>query len=82
MQDNPDFSDFFEGAYIERRFENSLYFDEAGFLGRNLSASYAPRAGDPAQEKYTEALRALFARYSENGALKMPNITRCYVGAV
>ena len=82
LHDNPDFSDFFEGAYIERRFENPLYFDESGFLGRNLSASYAPRAGDPAQEKYVEALRALFARYSENGVLKMPNITRCYVGAV
>ena len=82
LQDNPDFSDFFEGTYIERRFENPLYFDESGFLGRNLSASYAPRAGDPAQEKYVEALRALFARYSENGVLKMPNITRCYVGAV
>lgn len=83
MAEKTDFSDFFAGAYAQRRYENPLYFDEQGFLGRNLSASYAPRAGEPQYAPYVQALRALFARHcGPDGVLVMPNFTRCYLGAV
>jgi SAM-dependent methyltransferase len=38
-----DFMDFFTGEYDKQVFRNDLTFDEHGFIGRNLSGSYAPK---------------------------------------
>jgi len=35
------FKDFFTGNYEAKIFNNDLTFDKEGFIGRNLSASYA-----------------------------------------
>lgn len=75
-----DFSDFFKGGYGTRVFENPLCFDEEGFIGRNLSSSYALKEADEGYSSFVKALRALFDRYSENGILIMPNLTRSYIG--
>ncbi len=82
-QQDGEFADFFDGGdYQTLQFEFPLYFDEQGFVGRNLSASYAPKPTDAAYNGYVAALRALFGKYAENGRLCMPNFTQCYIGYV
>ena len=70
----------FLGEFIE--YLNDLIFDEQGFIGRNLSGSYALKAGDEGFQAYVDELTALFYKYSNNGALVMPNLTRSFVGRV
>lgn len=78
-----EFADFFsDGVYRTLTFDFPLYFDEQGFVGRNLSASYAPKPTDAAYHDYVAALRALFGKYAENGKVCMPNFTKCYIGNV
>lgn len=73
---------FFAKAYCTKLFKNPLQFDQAAFIGRNFSSSYAPEESSAAGQAYKAALEALFEKYSENGILTMPNITHCYIGAV
>ncbi len=78
-----EFSDFFRnGAYQTLQFDFPLYFDMQGFVGRNLSASYAPKPTDAAYNDYVAALQAVFGKYAENNRLCMPNFTQCYIGQV
>jgi hypothetical protein len=61
-----------------------LRFDRDGFIGRNLSASYAPRM-ETEPEKYhgfVDALGELFDAYSANGILHYPHYTQSYMGRV
>lgn len=82
-QQEGEFADFFsDGVYRTLTFDFPLYFDEQGFIGRNLSASYAPKSTDAQYSAYTEALQELFAKYAENGRICMPNFTKCYIGNV
>lgn len=75
------FSLFFRSGICDyRMFENHLIFDMDGFIGRNLSASYAPREGDANYQEFVGELSALFVKYSVNGTVELPNITRSYVG--
>lgn len=77
------FSDFFRnGACDCREFRYDLVFQEESFIGRNLSASYAPGKSDENYQMYLSELKQLFAKYSRQGTLLMPNITRCFVGIV
>ena len=71
---------FREGACEEHSFANPFTMDEEGFLARNLSSSYAPRPGDAAYAAYCEAVRALFARFAENGRVAMPYETHLWMG--
>lgn len=80
--DESDFSDFFSGGYKEKRFANDLVFDLTGFIGRNLSASYAPKVGDAQYETYLTDLEMLFEKYAVDEAVTMPNFTECYIGLV
>ena len=77
-----DFSDFFSGGYEVCSFDHPIWMDEQTFIGRNLSSSYACRPRDAGYEEYVSALRRLFERYSADGGLWMPNVTRSYVGRV
>lgn len=83
-EEKPDsFSSFFRaGTYEYKVFENNLSFDMDNFIGRNLSASYAPKEEDSNYQKFIDELSILFNKYSSNGFLVLPNITRCYVGKV
>jgi len=73
---------FRNGSYEFKVFEYHLEFDLDHFIGRNLSASYAPKQTDEQYTAFVQALSELHAAYSKNGALIMPNLTRSYVGNV
>ncbi|SMY11569.1 class I SAM-dependent methyltransferase [Brevibacterium jeotgali] len=78
-----DFDAFFEpDGYEYREFphDQMLTFDE--FLGRNLSATYAPREDDPAHGPLVADLRALFDAYREDDMVRFPLTTRLFVGGV
>jgi len=65
-------------------FRNDLLLGREAFIGRNLSASHAPRKEtDP--EKYDGLVRELddlFDEYSTDGVLQYPHYTRSYVGTI
>jgi SAM-dependent methyltransferase len=71
-------SPWFENA--ERKvFRNAQTLDEEGLLGRAFSASYAPR--EPAQaEPFAQALRAVFARFQQQGRVVLQYQTSVYLG--
>lgn len=77
-----DFSDFFIGKYEINVFENPISFDNQGFVGRNLSSSYALKADDKEYNAYVVALEGLFDKYSKDGIIIMPNFAKCYIGNV
>ena len=81
-ENDDDLNDFFPGSYEIKAFRNDLIFDCPGFVGRNLSGSYAPKEGDDSYTAYVDELSALFDRHSNNGQLIMPNVTRCYTGSI
>ncbi|WP_449536373.1 class I SAM-dependent methyltransferase [Ferdinandcohnia sp. Marseille-Q9671] len=84
MEEKPiPFHEFFkEGKYDVTFFRNDLEFDVDGFLGRYLSASYSPKENDKEYDSFIAALTDLFDKYSNNGMITIPNITRSYLGIV
>jgi SAM-dependent methyltransferase len=60
-------------------FPHEQVLDEAGVLGRAFSASYAPREPDQAAA-WAEALRAVFARYQQDGRVVLRYETSVYLG--
>jgi len=81
---NPEqYGDFFKGGTCEYKvFNNDSILDEASFIGRNLSASYAPKQGTEGYQPYIFDLTRLFQKYSKSGYLCVPSLTRSYVGEV
>ncbi len=73
---------FFRQGCECRTFDNSLELDQESFIGRNLSASYAPKRTDAAYRPFVDALSGLFERYARNGKAVFPNVTRSYLGKV
>ena len=77
-----DFDDFFVGEYESKVFYNDQVADLDGFIGRNLSASYALKENDEDYPAYVAELTANFNKYAIDGNLVMPVITRSYVGKI
>jgi ubiquinone/menaquinone biosynthesis C-methylase UbiE len=73
---------FKDGKYDYQIFQYDFELDLDGFVGRNLSASYAPKDTDPSYKKYIEAITELFEKYKISNAITVPNITRSYIGKV
>ena len=82
MENDAEFTQFFVGDYKSKVFENSVSYDEIRFVGRNLSSSYAPIVTDDNYVPYIDALKELFSKFSENGVLIYPYLTRSYIGSV
>ena len=84
MEETPiAFQQFFkDGKYDFKYFRNDLQFNLIGFLGRYLSASYSPKKTDKEYNPFITALSDLFEKYSNNGEIVIPNITRSYLGSV
>ncbi|MGF9873969.1 class I SAM-dependent methyltransferase [Bacillus tropicus] len=77
------FNSFFkDGEYEFKEYQNDLLLDYEGFLGRNLSASYAPKKNDKEYKNFVLLLSELFDKYSKNGKIILPNLTRSYLGNV
>ena len=71
---------YFGGAFDYREFRNDVFYDRDGFIGRNLSASYAPREGEKSYGALTDALSEIFDAFSSDGRLLLPHITAVYWG--
>ncbi|MCG7410243.1 class I SAM-dependent methyltransferase [Paenibacillus sp. ACRRX] len=84
IEETPErYGQFFKnGLYEYKQFENHLTFDLNGFIGRNLSASYAPHQEDVHYERFVQSITELFYKYNKDGVLTMPNLTRSYMGKV
>ncbi len=59
-----------------------IYPDAESFVGRMLSASYAPLPGSESFEPFTEACREIFRRFGQNGELVFPMTAYCYYGVL
>jgi SAM-dependent methyltransferase len=62
---------FFGGPFEERRFDNVQRLDFPGLSARLSSSSYVPAAGQPGHDAMMVALRILFDRYAEDGAVEI-----------
>lgn len=84
IEETPEvYKEFFKnGKYDYQEFKNDLLFDLEGFLGRNLSASYAPKSHEVNYALFVEALTEQFHRYANHGKIVFPNITKSYMGQV
>lgn len=72
---------FFDaGKYDFKVFQYDLEYDLEGFIGRNLSASYAPKEADATYNEFVQAITKLFKKYSQNGKIVVPNLTKSYIG--
>lgn len=77
------FKTFFQdGKYRCKTYDHPLYYHLEEFIGRHLSASYAPKKPDFNYLPYIEALTGLFRKYSTDDLITFPNITRSYSGQV
>lgn len=73
---------FKESKYDYKQFSNNLEYDLDGFIGRNLSASYAPKENDKNYEEFIFEMKQHFQKYSNNGKVIVPNKTNSYIGEV
>lgn len=71
-----------EGKYDYQEFACSLAYDLDGFIGRNLSASYAPGETEEHYSGFVEAIAQLFKKYMREGIVLVPIKTRSYIGMV
>lgn len=70
-----------EGASL-RSFANQQSFDFVGLLGRTLSSSMSPLAGEPNHEPMLAALKQLFADYEVNGRVTLLYSTDLYFNKI
>lgn len=81
--DSSCFDSFFrDGECLVRTYNYPLEYHLENFIGRHLSASYAPKTIDPNYQPFIDALTWLFQKYSKDGLIAFPNVTRCYSGQV
>lgn len=73
---------FAYGIYEFKTFRNDSVYDLEGFIGRNLSGSYAPREGEANYQPYVMALERLFFQYCDGESIAVPSWTRSYAGHV
>ncbi|MGN1423841.1 MAG: methyltransferase domain-containing protein [Oscillospiraceae bacterium] len=63
-------------------FRNDLVMDREHFIANRMSRSHAPRVTDKNYGEFENALSELFDKYSHDGTVTIPNITRGYFGTV
>lgn len=74
---------FRNGGYREIQVVHDLIYPNAeAFVGRLLSASYAPRPGTGNYSPFCAELREIFNRYRNHGGLRLANIANCCYGRV
>jgi SAM-dependent methyltransferase len=73
---------FFGGRYARRFMDNAQRLDLDGLIGRVLSASYTPSAGDPRREALLVELERIFDRHDVGGLVTLHYITEVYAGTL
>jgi SAM-dependent methyltransferase len=73
--------DFFQPAPLEKiEFPNEQIFDLPGLIGRSLSSSYVPNAGQPGHARFLAELRRIFSAHARDGQVSLLYQTRLYLG--
>jgi SAM-dependent methyltransferase len=73
---------FKDGVYDAVKYPNVQVFDEEGLLGRAFSSSYVPPEDTEDGKKFKNMLKALFAKYNQDGAVRFYYQTEVYLGQV
>jgi len=73
---------FAPNAFKIASFPNRQVFDAEGLLGRLLSSSYVPEAGDPKYAPMLAALADLFAEHQSGGTVSFEYDTTVYYGSL
>ncbi len=73
---------FLGGGVEQAVFESSQTFDLEGLLGRAMSSSYVPHAGQPGHDEIVEDLTELFERDQENGTVRFLYETQVFYGTL
>ena len=73
---------FKDEKYNYAEFENNLEYDIEMFIGRNISASYAPNEGDKNYKIFIDELTDLFNRYKKNEKVIIKNKVKSYIGSI
>jgi SAM-dependent methyltransferase len=71
---------FAPGEIRGREFENQQVVDWDGLKGRLMSASYAPKSGEPGHEPMIQDFKKLFAAHQDNDRVMIRYRTRVYWG--
>ena len=66
----------------EYTFPNAQVFDREGLVGRALSSSYIPNAGQPGHREFFTQLEQIFQEHAKKGRVTFEYLTRVYVGAL
>lgn len=75
-------SEFFGGNYQRFIFKNDMIMDRNTFIKRCLSSSYAPREHDANFESYISAIDDVFNKFSADGKLNYPLVSKAYIGQI
>ncbi|MCF7689193.1 MAG: class I SAM-dependent methyltransferase [Cephaloticoccus sp.] len=73
--------DFFAPVSFETfEFPNAQHFDLAGLVGRALSSSYVPNAGQPGHEEFFAELENIYHEHATDDRVTFVYQTRLYLG--
>jgi hypothetical protein len=79
--DSAEIARFFEHeSWRSVSFPNHQDFNWDGIRGRLLSSSYAPLPGSPKYAPMMEELEGMFAKFQQDGQVKLIYETKMYVG--
>ncbi|SJZ36075.1 methyltransferase, FkbM family [Pilibacter termitis] len=73
---------FFGGSFLRKQYQNPVFYDKQGFIHRNLSSSYAPKADSLEGFQFIRDLTKIFETHQKNGQLRYPMKTFHYYGQV
>ncbi|WP_139365006.1 class I SAM-dependent methyltransferase [Sutcliffiella halmapala] len=84
IEESPQIYDKFfnKGKFEFRSYINEWILDYESFIGRNLSSSYSLQQTEKGYGQFITALSDLFEKYSTNGEIRLPKITKSYLGKV
>jgi SAM-dependent methyltransferase len=71
---------FAPSAFDEFTFPNEQHFDWPGLIGRALSSSYVPNAGQPGHDAFMAELKRIFDEHAAGDRIAFQYATRLYLG--
>lgn len=71
---------FAPASFATFSFASAQQFDRAGLIGRALSSSYVPNAGQPGHAAFLTRLNALFDKHAESGRVSFDYACKLHLG--